>query len=170
MSSSRSDWSALDLAASRGAAVQLTVIHRGHTVLDDSVRCTPDALGWLFSAGKPFTSLLIHRLAATGALDLDEPIAHHWPAFGAGGAGTKAATTVRDVLCHRTGIPTAGPYVRAVLSMQDPEASVRRVASARRRPRPGAPARGSRGPYWLPLWSGARTRPWSGSSREMNSR
>lgn len=136
MSSSRSDWSAaLDLAASRGAAVQLTVIHRGHTVLDDSVRCTPDALGWLFSAGKPFTSLLIHRLAATGALDLDEPIAHHWPAFGAGGAGTKAATTVRDVLCHRTGIPTAGPYVRAVLSMQDPEASVRRVASARRRPR-----------------------------------
>ena len=110
MSSSRSDWSAaLDLAASRGAAVQLTVIHRGHTVLDDSVRCTPDALGWLFSAGKPFTSLLIHRLAATGALDLDEPIAHHWPAFGAGGAGTKATTTVRYVLCHRTGVPTAGP-------------------------------------------------------------
>lgn len=98
--------SALELAASRGAAVQLTVIHGGRTVLNDSVRCTRDALGWLFSAGKPFTSLPVHRLAATGALHT-----------------------------HRTGLPTAGPYARAVLTMQDAESSARRVASARRRHR-----------------------------------
>lgn len=127
--------SALDLAASRGAAVQLTVIHGGRTVLNDSVRCTRDALGWLFSAGKPFTSLLVHRLAATGALQLDDPVARHWPEYGTGGAGTKAQTTIRDVLTHRTGLPTAGPYARAVLTMQDAESSARRVASARRRHR-----------------------------------
>ena len=127
--------SALELAASRGAAVQLTVIHGGRTVLNDSVRCTRDALGWLFSAGKPFTSLLVHRLAATGALQLDDPVARHWPEYGTGGAGTKAQTTIRDVLTHRTGLPTAGPYARAVLTMQDAESSARRVASARRRHR-----------------------------------
>ena len=130
------DWdSALELAASRGAAVQLCVIHRGRTVLDGSVRCTRDALGWLFSAGKPFTSLLVHRLARAGTLDLDDPVARHWPEFGTGGAGTKSATTVREVLTHRTGLPTAGPYARAVLSMQDAESSARRVAGARRRRR-----------------------------------
>lgn len=121
--------SALELAASRGAAVQLTVIHGGRTVLNDSVRCTRDALGWLFSAGKPFTLLLVHRLAATGALQLDDPVARHWPEYGTGGAGTKAQTTIRDVLTHRTGLPTAGPYARAVLTMQDAESSARRVAS-----------------------------------------
>lgn len=129
-------WSAaLELAASRGAAVQLTVIHRGQTVLDGSVRCTRDALGWLFSAGKPCTSLLVHRLAATGALHLDDLVARHWPEYGTGGAGTKAETTIREVLTHRTGLPTAGPYARAVLTMQDAESSARRVASATRRHR-----------------------------------
>jgi CubicO group peptidase (beta-lactamase class C family) len=125
----------LALAASRGAAVQLTVIHRGVTVLDGAVRCHPDALGWLFSASKPFTSLLLHRLAGTGVLDLDGPVAVHWPAFGTGGDGSKAGTTVRDVLTHRTASPTAGPYPAAVLAMHRLEASLERVARGRRRDR-----------------------------------
>lgn len=125
----------LVLAASRGASVQLTVVHRGITVLDGAVRCHPDALGWLFSASKPFTSLLIHRLAGNGLLDLEAPVADHWPEFGAGGDGSKAGTTVRDVLTHRTASPTAGPYPAAVLAMHRLEASVERVAGGRRRDR-----------------------------------
>jgi CubicO group peptidase (beta-lactamase class C family) len=125
----------LALAASRGASVQLTVIHRGVTVLDGAVRCAPDALGWLFSASKPFTSLLLHRLAGNGVLDLDDPVALHWPLFGTGGDGSKAGTTVRDVLTHRTSSPTAGPYPAAVLAMHRLEASLERVAGGRRRDR-----------------------------------
>jgi CubicO group peptidase (beta-lactamase class C family) len=134
------NWPAvLELAGSRGASVQLTVLHRGATVLDGTVRCRPDALGWLFSASKPFTSLLVHRLAGLGALDLDAPVAAYWPDYGArrgarDGAGT-SATTLREVLTHRTAVPTAGPYPLAVLAMHDPESSLRRVARGRRRRR-----------------------------------
>lgn len=125
----------LALAASRGASVQLTVIQRGVTVLDGAVRCHPDALGWLFSASKPFTSLLIHRLRGNGVLDLDAPVAQYWPEFGTGGDGSKAGTTVRDVLTHRTAAPTSGPYPAAVLAMHRLEASAERVARGRRRDR-----------------------------------
>ncbi len=125
----------LHLAGSRGASVQLTVIQHGVTVLDGAVRCHPEALGWLFSASKPFTSLLIHRLAGSGVLDLDAPVADHWPEFGTGGDGSKAGTTVRDVLTHRTASATAGPYPVAVLAMHRLEASVERVAGGRRRDR-----------------------------------
>jgi CubicO group peptidase (beta-lactamase class C family) len=129
----------LDLAGSRGASVQLAVIHRGTTVLQGAVRCSPDALGWLFSASKPFTSLLVHRLAGQGVLDLDAPVAEYWPEFGAvtgtkRGTG-KSGTTLRDVLTHRTAVPTAGPYPLAVLAMHRPVASLDRVARGRRRDR-----------------------------------
>ncbi|MBB5749403.1 serine hydrolase [Micrococcus sp. TA1] len=123
----------LALAASRGACVQLSVIHRGVVVLDGAVRCHPDALGWLFSASKPFTSLLVHRLAGRGVLDLDAAVGEYWPEFGTGGDGSKAGTAVRDVLTHRTAAPTAGPYPAAVLAMHRLEASLERVARGRRR-------------------------------------
>lgn len=126
---------ALALAASRGACVQLCVIHRGRTVLDGAVGCAPDALGWLFSASKPFTSLLVHRLVGSGVLRLDDPVARYWPEYGAGADGSKAATTLREVLTHRTAAPTAGPYPAAVLAMHRLEASVARVATGRRRDR-----------------------------------
>jgi CubicO group peptidase (beta-lactamase class C family) len=40
--------------------------------------------------------------AERGLLDLDDPVMRHWPAYGANG---KAATTVRQVLQHRSGLP-----------------------------------------------------------------
>ncbi|NUL46782.1 beta-lactamase family protein [Cellulosimicrobium funkei] len=130
------DWQpVLEVAASRGASVQLTVVHRGEVVLDGAAGCTPDALGWLFSASKPFTSLLVHRLAARGVLELDTAVAEYWPEFGTGGRGSKAGTTLREVLTHRTAVPTAGPYPAAVLSMHRAESSVLRVARGRRRAR-----------------------------------
>ncbi|MGM7668759.1 serine hydrolase domain-containing protein [Microbacterium sp. A93] len=125
----------LEMAASRQAAVQLTVVHRGQVVLDGASGCTPDALGWLFSASKPFTSLLVHRLAGRGLLDLDAAVAAYWPAYGTGGRGSKSGTTLRDVLTHRTAVPTAGPYPAAVLTMHRAEPSAVRVARGRRRGR-----------------------------------
>ncbi|QCU77673.1 class A beta-lactamase-related serine hydrolase [Citricoccus sp. SGAir0253] len=125
----------LELAGSRGASVQVAVLHGGIPVLDGTVRCRPDALGWLFSASKPFTALLVHRLARRGVLGLDDRVADLWPAFGTGGGGSKARTTVRDVLTHRTAVPTAGPYPAAVLAMHRLEESVERVAAGRRRAR-----------------------------------
>ncbi|MGW9551576.1 serine hydrolase domain-containing protein [Citricoccus zhacaiensis] len=142
----------LELAASRGAAVQLAVIHRGQTVVDGAVRCRPDALGWLFSASKPFTSLLVHRLAGEGLLDLDEPVATYWPDYGAGRRWprsertSKARTTLRDVLTHRSAVPSAGPYPAAVVAMHRTEVSLQRVARGRRRDR-----RYGAGPAYQPL-------------------
>lgn len=125
----------LEWAASRGGSVQLTVVHRGQVVLDGASGCTPDALGWLFSASKPFTSLLVHRLAGRGVLDLDTAVAAYWPDYGTGGRGSKSGTTLRDVLTHRTAVPTAGPYPAAVLTMHRAEPSAQRVARGRRRGR-----------------------------------
>ncbi|MEV4901704.1 serine hydrolase domain-containing protein [Citricoccus sp. NPDC055426] len=125
----------LEWAASRGASVQLTVVHRGQVVFDGASGCTPDALGWLFSASKPFTSLLVHRLAGRGVLDLDCAVSAYWPAYGTGGRGSKSGTTLRDVLTHRTAVPTAGPYPAAVLTMHRAGPSAQRVARGRRRGR-----------------------------------
>ncbi|REE03577.1 beta-lactamase family protein [Citricoccus nitrophenolicus] len=142
----------LELAASRGASVQLAVIHRGRTVVDGAVRCQPDALGWLFSASKPFTSLLVHRLAGEGLLDLDAPVAAYWPDYGSGRRWprsertSKAGTTLRDVLTHRSAVPSAGPYPAAVMAMHRTEASLQRVAGGRRRDR-----RYGAGPAYQPL-------------------
>jgi CubicO group peptidase (beta-lactamase class C family) len=142
----------LELAASRGASVQLAVIHRGQTVVDGAVRCRPDALGWLFSASKPFTSLLVHRLAGHGLLDLDAPVATYWPDYGVGRRWprsektSKAGTTLREVLTHRSAAPSAGPYPAAVVAMHRTEASLQRVAAGRRRDR-----RYGAGPAYQPL-------------------
>jgi CubicO group peptidase (beta-lactamase class C family) len=76
------------------------VQRHGRTVLDRSFGCRPDALFWTFSAGKPFTALVVHRLAEQGVLELDAPVARYWPEFGRVG---KEGVTVLQVLQHRAG-------------------------------------------------------------------
>ncbi|MBD1554217.1 serine hydrolase [Pseudomonas typographi] len=56
----------------------------------------------LFSCTKAFTSVAVLQLAAEGKLDLDAPVARYWPEFAAAG---KAEVTVRQLLCHRAGLP-----------------------------------------------------------------
>lgn len=55
----------------------------------------------IFSAGKGLVALSVLQLAAAGKLDLDAPIAEYWPEFA---AADKAAISVRQVLCHRSGL------------------------------------------------------------------
>src|SRR5439155_15942449 len=52
--------------------------------------------------GKPMASICLLRLAERGRLDLDAPVARHWPEFAAAG---KEAVTPRTVLSHRAGLP-----------------------------------------------------------------
>jgi len=62
----------------------------------------PDTLVNFFSVGKGMMSVLAARLAGTGLLDTDAPVARYWPEFGAAG---KESVTVRQLLSHQAGVP-----------------------------------------------------------------
>ena len=129
---------AWDLVETRRVPAQLCVIDHGEVVLDRCFRTTPDRLFWAFSAGKPFTSVLVWRLVERGQLRLDAPLREYWPGFVGGG---KELVTVRHVLQHRSGLPTTGSLIADILAMTDWDASVRRLERATCRYRPGsAPA------------------------------
>jgi CubicO group peptidase (beta-lactamase class C family) len=95
----------------RGAGGGALVVRlHGETVADLAVgwadrkrtrRWTPETLAISFSTTKGVTSTVVHRLAERGLLGYDDPIADHWPEFGAGG---KERVTVRDLLTHRAGL------------------------------------------------------------------
>ncbi|QYA93156.1 beta-lactamase family protein [Streptomyces anulatus] len=94
-----------------GAAV--TVLVDGKPVVDlwggwaDAARTRPwerDTLVNVWSTGKGPTALCAHVLADRGLLDLDAPVAAHWPEFAANG---KESVLVRHLLSHRSGV--AGP-------------------------------------------------------------
>lgn len=122
------------VVAARPGPSQVTVIRRGETLIDASVRTPSDSLFMSFSAMKPMVSVLIHQLAHPGELDLDAPISWLWPKFAARG---KRAVTVRDVLQHRSGLDVRLPELTAVT---DAEAAARVAAHlpARRQPDAGA--------------------------------
>jgi len=91
-----------------GAACAVTV--GGHVVVDlwggwaDTARRRSwqrDTLVDVYSVGKPFVALAVLQLVASAQLDLDEPASRAWPELEAGRRGA----TVRDVLCHRAGVP-----------------------------------------------------------------
>ena len=124
------------LVARRPGQAQLHVLHHGTPVLDLSVRCEPDTPFLLWSTGKPLTAMAVHLLAERGDLDLDAPIAEHWPEYGRAG---KQSATPRHALTHSTGAPLSTIHVVGdALIMHDWERSVRAAAGARATA--GAPA------------------------------
>ena len=93
----------------RGAALCVQV--NGETVVDlwggtsdkDGTEAWhSDTLVNLFSCTKTFTAVAVLQLAAEGKLALDAPVAQYWPEFAVDG---KASITVRQLLCHRAGLP-----------------------------------------------------------------
>ncbi len=87
-----------------------TVVIDGRTVVDlwggwaDGACTRPwraDTLVNAYSVGKPIVALSVLQLVARGVLELDEPASTYWPELVAGQQGA----TVRDVLCHRAGVP-----------------------------------------------------------------
>jgi CubicO group peptidase (beta-lactamase class C family) len=123
------------LVEARGAAAQLCVLRGDRVLVDLAVDCRPDALFWIFSASKPYVAVLVHQLVERGRLGLDDPVAAHWPEFGQNG---KAAITVRQVLAHRSGLPTAGGLAGDAVAVTDWRLSVRRIERAAPRTAPGA--------------------------------
>lgn len=118
----------VNLVEARRARAQLCVLRDGNVVLDRSWGCRPDDLFWTFSAGKPFVALLVHLLAERGEVDLDAPVADHWPAFGQAG---KDAITIRQVLRHRAGLPVARSLIRDALVITDWRRSTLEIERAR---------------------------------------
>src|SRR5262245_53885430 len=124
---------ARDRLERRGAAGQLVALRRGQVVLGRAFGTHRPSLFLLYSAGQPYTALLVHLLAERGELSLDEPIAAHWPEFGRRG---KQSITPRMVLTHRAGVPTDNP-AGSLLTATSWEASARRMAGLVPRYPPG---------------------------------
>lgn len=55
----------------------------------------------IFSVGKGLVALCVLQLVERGLLALDKPVADYWPEFA---QEDKVGITVRQVLCHRTGL------------------------------------------------------------------
>ncbi|MEY9891877.1 CubicO group peptidase (beta-lactamase class C family) [Catenulispora sp. MAP5-51] len=124
-----------ELVRDRPGQAQLHVLHHGAPILDLSVRCRPDTPFLLWSTGKPFTAMAVHQLAERGRLDLDAPIAEHWPEYGRAG---KESATPRHALTHSTGAPLSTRHVVGdALIMHDWDRSVRAAAAATAKREPG---------------------------------
>jgi len=66
----------------------------------------------VYSVSKGIASLCLLHLVDQELLQLDAPVAHYWPAFGAHGKGR---VTVREALAHRAGVP----YLDGVVALED---------------------------------------------------
>lgn len=119
---------ACELVGQRASSSQLCVIRRGQVVVNRSWGHRPDSLFWIFSTSKPFTAVLVHRLAERGLFGLDDRVADHWPAFGRHG---KDAITIRHVLQHRTGLATTGSQAKDVAVMTNWNLAIRTIEEAR---------------------------------------
>lgn len=98
------------LVRGRSGGGALVVRLRGETVVDlctghaDRAGRRPwtrETVALSFSTTKGVASTIVHRLADRGLLDYDDPVAVHWPEFGAGG---KERVTIRELLSHRAGL------------------------------------------------------------------
>jgi CubicO group peptidase (beta-lactamase class C family) len=105
------------IAEGREIGVQVAAYLRGELVIDVSAGLAdpaagrpvePDTLFHVFSVTKGVLVTALHMQAERGLLDYDDPVVRHWPAYGANG---KAATTIRQVLQHRSGLPQMPPEV-----------------------------------------------------------
>ena len=68
----------------------------------DSV--TPDTIFPLASCTKAFTSLALAMLVDDGKIAWDDPVRKHLPDFHLADPKADALVTIRDLLCHRTGV------------------------------------------------------------------
>jgi CubicO group peptidase (beta-lactamase class C family) len=112
----------IDAALSRALAlgeigIQVAAYHRGVQIVDAwagvadrrSGRSVDErTLFPVFSVSKAVTSVALHIQAERGCVDYDQPVAAYWPEFGRNG---KDRITVRQVLCHESGLPQMPPDV-----------------------------------------------------------
>ncbi|MDO7833464.1 serine hydrolase domain-containing protein [Sphingobium sp. HBC34] len=99
------------IADGREIGVQVTAYLDGKKVVDSWGGLADPATGRMvdgdtlfnmFSVTKPMAATALHIQVARGLVDYDARVADYWPEYAVNG---KEATTVRDVLTHRAGIP-----------------------------------------------------------------
>jgi CubicO group peptidase (beta-lactamase class C family) len=71
-----------------------------------------DTLFPIFSVTKAMIATALHLQAERGLVEYDEPIATYWPEFAQGGKGR---ITVRQVLCHQSGVVAMPPDLTPAL-------------------------------------------------------
>lgn len=77
----------------------------GHRDIDQRLPVTPNTLFAIGSCSKAFTALAAGILADEGTLDLDTPVKEYLPHFKMHDELASERITVRDMLCHRSGLP-----------------------------------------------------------------
>ncbi|EHJ00558.1 Beta-lactamase [Clostridium sp. DL-VIII] len=77
----------------------------GLSDVNKNLNVTEDTLFAIGSASKSFTSLSIGILVDEGKLDLDTPIKKYMPSFEMQNKYAEEHLTLRDMLCHRSGLP-----------------------------------------------------------------
>src|SRR5262249_29752124 len=101
---------ALEAWDAPGAAVVIVspdrVIHlKGYGVREVNGKpVTPDTIFPLASCSKAFTATLMAALADDHKLAWDDPVRKHLPQFHLSDRSAYALVTLRDLLCHRTGV------------------------------------------------------------------
>ncbi|MCP4905831.1 MAG: beta-lactamase family protein [bacterium] len=124
---------------SSGGGAAVCVYYEGRKVVDlwGGVRdeagrsWREDTMAMSFSTSKGVTSTLLNMLADRGELAYDDPIAHYWPEFAAGGKGN---ISVRDLLTHRAGLSRLRPLLDRGDRILDWEYMVDRLARAEAKP------------------------------------
>lgn len=76
----------------------LADVQRGRPLL-------PEASFPIASLTKPFTAELVLQLAEAQGIGLDTPLREHWPAFRHADPAATRDLSLRDALCHRSGLP-----------------------------------------------------------------
>jgi CubicO group peptidase (beta-lactamase class C family) len=111
------------------------VYHRGEKVVDiwggtRDAEGTPweeDTISISFSTTKGVASTLLHLYVDRGLIDYDTPVSTYWPEFAQGG---KERTTVRQVMCHESGLYGIQDMVEHGREMLDWDHVTSRIAAA----------------------------------------
>jgi CubicO group peptidase (beta-lactamase class C family) len=90
-----------------------------------------DTAATVFSGSKGLVSMCLALLVDRGELDIDAHVSRYWPQFAAGG---KETITVREVACHRAGLPAlaVSPSVKELV---DPQRAASLLADQQPHPR-----------------------------------
>ena len=108
-----SDWMRQELAWWNIPGVEIGICDRSGTLwqqgygwrdLEAHAPMTPDTLGAIACCTKSFTAAVIASLAADGLLSFDRPVREYIPDFALMDPAASEQCTVRDMLCHRTGL------------------------------------------------------------------
>jgi CubicO group peptidase (beta-lactamase class C family) len=127
----------------RHAGSAVCVYHEGRPVVDiwggeRDAAGNPweaDTTAPSFSTTKGVLATLVHILVEQGRAAYDDPVAKHWPAFGARG---KDKITIRQALCHEAGLYRIRDLVTSPAEMLDWNHMLARIADAEPAHEPGA--------------------------------